>query len=151
MLEPDWYFLPNDGTFSKSDLEILTVGFTSLLEQNLQREVASQNAPSTSKPQQARLDKTRGEQVFFFFLCACCDGKTNFYPAWKTIRNVIGQDSEPLLSNAWLRHSHHMVLDKFFMPQLINFSRRFSSLACFPPPWSTSSVTDEQDGDLWKC
>lgn len=45
MLEPGWFFLPDNGILSKSDLKILTVGFTSLLEQNFELEVAFQNAP----------------------------------------------------------------------------------------------------------
>ena len=152
MLEPGWYFLPNDGTLSKSDLEILTVGFTSLLEQNLQLEVVSQNAPKRFRAAASTTVQDSGrDKCFCFSSVPAAMEKTTFIGSWKTISNVTGQDSERLLSNARLHHNHHMGLDKFFMPQLINFSRQLSSLACFPPPQGTWSVMDKQDGDLWKC
>lgn len=107
--------------------------------------------PRASEPQHAQLDKTGAERSVSLFPLCLLRQKNNFYPAWKTVSSVTGQDSEPLFSNPRLRHNHHMGLDKFFMPELINFSGQFSSLACILPPWGTSSVTDKWDGDLWKC
>jgi len=67
MLEPGWYFLPDDGTLSKSDLEVPTVGFTSLLEQKSQLEVVPQNAPQCFR---AQLEKIQAEtSVPLFPLC----------------------------------------------------------------------------------
>lgn len=77
--------------------------------------------PSASEPQRAQLNKTWTETgvVFLLLLCAW------FYPAWRTVRNATGQDSEPRLSNVRLHHSRLIRLDKLFLLHLINFPGHF--------------------------
>lgn len=113
--------------------------------------VGSKMFPRVSEPQYAQLDKTRAERGITLFPVCLLWQKSNFYPAWKTVRSVTGQDLDPLFSNTQLRHNHHKGLDNCFMPELIHFSGQFPSLACILPPWGTSPVTDKWDGDLWKC
>lgn len=120
--------------FSKSDLGILTVGFTSLLERSLQLEVVSwkgsQVLHSCKEHDWTRLQQ---RQVFLFFLCARCHGKKKpFYPAWKTSENVTSHDSEPLLSNAHHCRSHHMGLDNILHITINEFQQMIFLTSMFP-------------------
>lgn len=155
MLEPYWCCIPNEVTLSRSDLGVLTVDFTNLLEQNFHLEVASQNIPRHFRATVSTFGQGSGRQKCFSFSSVpAAMGRATFIRSarWSgmslvRIRSLLCQRYK----NVRLRHSYHVGLYKFSMPQLINFSIWFSSLAHFLTPCGTSSVTDKQDGDLSKC
>lgn len=126
-----------------------------LLEQNVQLEFASQNIPRRFRAAVSTFGQDSGRQKCFSFSSVpAAMGRATFMQSARRagmslvrIRSLLCQRCK----NVQLRHSHHVGLCKFSMPQLINFSIRFSSLAHFLTPRGTSSVTDEQDGDLSKC
>lgn len=62
MLDLGLCFLPNGDTLFKSDFEILSVGFTSLMRQNFHLVLGPKMLPRVSEPQHVQLDKTGAER-----------------------------------------------------------------------------------------